>query len=214
MLESLLKLVDIKEGVSEDDVKSYLEGLTKSTPEGVQQFLETDEGKRLLQPILDRYHTKSLETWKEKSLPKLIDEKIKELYPDETPEQKKLRELEQKLTDAEKARIKESLRNKALSIATQKGLPLELVDYFVGPDEDTTISNLDGLDKIWKEQIKVGVESKFKDNGRTVHRNTDAPKGDLEKLDADYQKAVGEKRLADAVAIKNQIHELQQKQTE
>lgn len=44
------------------------------TQEGVQSYLETDDGKRLLQPKLDQYHTKGLQSWQEKNLDKIKDE--------------------------------------------------------------------------------------------------------------------------------------------
>ncbi|WRM69782.1 hypothetical protein UM752_11235 [Staphylococcus aureus] len=34
----------------------------------VKGFLDTEEGKRFIQPELDRYHSKGLESWKEKIL--------------------------------------------------------------------------------------------------------------------------------------------------
>ena len=41
---------------------------TDITAEGVESFLGTPEGQRLLQPKLDQYHTKSLQSWQEKNM--------------------------------------------------------------------------------------------------------------------------------------------------
>ncbi len=150
-----------------EDVKNYLAGLSQPTPEGVKGYLDTEEGKKILQPRLDAYFTKGLETWKEKTLPNLIEEEIKKKFPGETEEQKRLRKLEEELAQERQARVKSELVNKATTLATQKGLPVELVSYFVGQDEDTTVSNLTAVESIFQTHIQKAVEEKFKESGRT-----------------------------------------------
>lgn len=147
------------------EVMNYLRGLIM-TPEGVNAFLDTPEGKKLLQPRLDQHFTKGLETWKEKTLPSLLEEEIKKRFPGETEEQKRLRKLEEELAKERQARVKSELINKATTLATQKGLPVELVAYFVGQDEDSTVNNLTALENIWQQHLQKAVEEKFKESGR------------------------------------------------
>ncbi len=150
-----------------EEVKNYLAGLAKPTPEGVNAFLDTPEGKKLLQPRLDQHFTKGLETWKEKTLPGLIEEEISKRYPEETKEQKALKKLQADLEAEKQARLKESLRNKAITAATEKGLPVALVDHFLGQDEETTLANIGKFEAVFQEHLKTAVEAKFKENGRT-----------------------------------------------
>ncbi|MDN5290872.1 MAG: hypothetical protein PWQ06_1111 [Anaerophaga sp.] len=42
------------------------------TVEAVEEFLDTEDGQRLLQPILDRFFNKGLQTWKEKHLEQVL----------------------------------------------------------------------------------------------------------------------------------------------
>ena len=163
-LEELKKFLE--ENKDNQEVMNYLRGLIM-TPEGVNAFLDTPEGKKLLQPRLDQHFTKGLETWKEKTLPGLIDEEIKKRFPGETEEQKRLRKLEEELERERQTRIRAELMNKATTLATQKGLPVELVAYFVGQDEDSTINNLTALENIWQQHLQKAVEEKFKESGRT-----------------------------------------------
>ncbi|HBC94402.1 MAG TPA: hypothetical protein DCZ10_16255 [Pelotomaculum sp.] len=165
-LEELKQFIEANK--DNQEVQTYLKGLYPLTPEGVTAFLSTEEGKKLLQPRLDQHFTKGLETWKEKTLPSLLDEEIKKKFPAETEEQKRLRKLEEELASERQARVKSELVNKATTLATQKGLPVELVSYFVGQDEDTTVSNITALENIWQQAIEKAVEQKFKDNGRTT----------------------------------------------
>jgi len=150
------------------------------TPEGVKDYLDTEDGKKLLQPILDKYHAKSLESWKQNNLDKLtqeaIDKAISEKYPEETEEQKRLKRVEQELADERKARTREALRNQAITKATEKGLPLDIIDHFLGDDEGSTLLNLDKLETAWRRDIEKTVEGKFKEGGRKPERTDDAPK--------------------------------------
>ena len=168
ILVSLEELKQFLEDNKEDkEVQEYLEGLYL-VPKKVKAFLETDAGKRLIQPALDSYFTKGLETWKEKTMPSIIEEEIKKKFPDETEEQKRLRKLEEELAKERQARTKSELINKATQLATQKGLPVEVVHYFVGQDEDETVNNLTALENIWQANIEKVVSEKFKENGRVV----------------------------------------------
>jgi hypothetical protein len=155
----------IEDNQNNQEVHNYLRGLYL-TPESVASFLDTTEGKKILQPRLDAYFTKGLETWKEKTLPNLIDEEIKKKFPGETEEQKRLRKLEEELAKERQARVKSELINKATTLATQKGLPVDLVSYFVGQDEDSTVNNVTALENIWQQNIQKAVEEKFRESGR------------------------------------------------
>lgn len=194
-----------------EEVKNYLAGLSKPTPEGVTAFLDTAEGKKLLQPKLDQHFTKGLETWKEKTLPSLLEEEIKKKFPAETEEQKRLRKLEEELAKERQARVKSELINKATTLATQKGLPVDLVSYFVGQDEDTTVGNLTALETTWQQAIEKAVEAKFKDNGRSPNQSGGAPKSTIEQLQEQLKTAT---RLDERIAIQNKIFELQKQKKE
>lgn len=148
------------------DVKVYLGELSAPTVEGVKGFLDTEEGKKLLQPRLDAHFTKSLETWKTNNLEKLIDEEVRKRNPGKTPEQIELEKLRKEIEDERKARNREALVNKALKIADEKALPKGVIDFFVGEDEDVTISNLSKLEEEFNAAVTKAVEAKFKASGR------------------------------------------------
>lgn len=152
------------------DVQNYLKGLNPLTPEGVTAFLDTAEGKKILQPKLDQHFTKGLETWKEKTFPTLVEEEIKKKFPAETEEQKRMRKLEDELAKEREARIRSELANKATTLATEKGLPVDLVAYFVGQDEETTLANIGNLETAYQKHLQAAVEAKFKENGRTPNK--------------------------------------------
>jgi len=167
-----MTLDDIKKYLQENkdtaEVREYIKGLI--TPEKVSEYLETEEGRKLIQPKIDANFTKGLETWKTNNLQKMLDEHankvIEEKFPAESTEQKQLRELQQRFEKLEKEKTKEALKSKALTLATQKNLPIDVVDYFVGQDEESTISNISKFENVFNNSVKAIVENKFKEGGR------------------------------------------------
>lgn len=164
-IEELKKYVD--ENKENEELKTYLQGLLNV--EGVQEFLgRNEDGKKWLDSEKDKHLAKGLDTWKSNNLQKEIDKKIQELYPDETPEQKQLRELNAKIENMEKEKQREVLKNKALTIASEKKLPINnLVDLFIAEDEESTISNLGKFEEIFGESLKSAVEERLKGSGYT-----------------------------------------------
>lgn len=155
----------LEENKENEEVKAYLGELKQPTAEDVEGFLDTREGQKLLQPRLDRNFSKGLETWKEKNLDELIEEEVKKRNPEETPEQKRIRELEEKIQKAEKESQRERLMNKAVSHASEKGLPTDIVSFFIGEDEDSTMTNLATLEEKYQAAVEKAVNQKFKENG-------------------------------------------------
>lgn len=169
-LEEVKKFFE--ENKEDEAVKGYLEELQTVSADKVEGFLKTYEGKKLLQPILDKNFNKGLETWKTNNLEKLIDDEVKKRNPDQTPEQKKIAELEKLIEDEKSARMREALVNKALRVAKEKGLPDGIVDFFVGADEETTLSNLDHLETVFNKAVTDAVNVKFKESGRNPEQGT------------------------------------------
>ena len=130
-----------------DEVKNYLGGLV--TPERINTYLDTDAGKKVLQPRLDSYATKAITThdakFKENELPKLVAEEIKKKYPEKDPRDIEIEQIKIEQERLKKESARERNLNKALKVATEKNIPSDLLDYFVTDDE--TISN-DNLTKL------------------------------------------------------------------
>jgi acetylornithine deacetylase/succinyl-diaminopimelate desuccinylase-like protein len=143
------------------------------TLDAVQKFVsENEEGKKWLQSLTDSRVTEAIKTYEKKTLPKKVEEEINKRFPPETEEQKQIRELRQKLEQIEQEKIRETLRNKALSVATEKQLPTKLIDFFIGQDEETTMKNLAVLEEAFSAAVQQAVEARFKDGGRTPQTTT------------------------------------------
>jgi len=150
------------------EVQEFLRGLKTVSVEDVKGFLETDEGKRFIQPELDRYHNKSLNTWKENNLQKLIDDEVAKLNPEKTEAERRIEALEQQLQERDREANREKLRNFALGKAQELGVPSSLIDRFLGEDENSTLDNLNELKNVFDSTIQSKVEEKFKQSGRNI----------------------------------------------
>jgi hypothetical protein len=171
-----------------EDVKNYVGGLV--TPDRVENFLNTDDGKKLLQPKLDTNFNKGLDTWKTNNLKKLIDDAVTKSNPQETAEQKQIRELTERINKSEKEKAHETLRNKALKMATDKKLPSELVDYFIGEDEETTTKNLESLENVLNTKVNALAEERLK-GGYKPPKNTNTNLTAEEQVKAEINKIFG-----------------------
>ncbi|MCY9367690.1 DUF4355 domain-containing protein [Bacillus spizizenii] len=172
-LEEVKKFLE--ENKENEEVKAFVGELSAVSADKVEGFLETDEGKRLIQPRLDSHFTKGLDTWKANNLDALIDAKVKELYPEETEEQKRIRKLEKELKDQKTAAQREKLLNKAVSYASEKQLPADVVEFFIGEDEESTMKNLGAFEEKYNAALQKAIESKFQENGRDVQSGSNEP---------------------------------------
>lgn len=188
-LKDLADDADIDETVkgSETLAKLFEKGLTI---DDVKNFLDNNEdGKKYLQQYGDTRVTDGIKSWQKNNLQKLIDDAVAKANPQETEEQKKIRELQEKFENSEKERARESLKNKALKVASDKKLPDELLEYFIGQDEETTLSNLDLLDKVFNgclaDGIQKGIDEKIK-GGYKPPAHTDDPVDENKMTDAEW----------------------------
>lgn len=155
------------------EVEDYLNGLKTVSVDDVKGFLDTEEGKRFIQPELDRYHTKGLESWKEKNLESLIEKEVQKRNPEQSEEQKRISALEKELEKRDAEAKREKLRSYALGKAQEMNIPSSLVDRFLGDTDEDTEENLKTLKETFDKYVQEGVDSKFKASGRDVRDSQD-----------------------------------------
>lgn len=174
-----------EEHKDDKEVKDYLKGLKTVSVDDVKGFLDTEEGKRFIQPELDRYHSKGLESWKEKNLKDLIEQEVRKRNPEQSEEQKRISALEQELEKRDAEAKREKLRSNALGKAQELNLPTSLVDRFLGDSDEDTEQNLKALKETFDKYVQKGVESKFKSSGRDVKesRNQDLDPSNVKSIE-------------------------------
>lgn len=124
--------------------------------------------------VKDTHHKTALDTWKANNLETLINEEVAKRNPQETPEQKQIRELQERLDAKEKAEQRSKLREKALTYMTDKGYDAKFatkyVDRFLADDESATNATLDEFKKDFDSVVQAQVDSKFKSSGRDIDK--------------------------------------------
>ena len=179
-------------------VKDYLKSFeTKAelTDTAVTAYLETEAGKKLLQPIHDRYTNRAIETYKDKTLPGLVEAEVAKRNPKETEEQKQIRELREEIKKKEVEQNKKDQKSLALRIAAEKGLRIDLIDDIkLGETDEETRAIVDRIAAKDTEHIKTVVDAQVAERlkGTTPGSGTPAPVGPVKLQEAQ------DKALADA----------------
>jgi len=146
-----------------EEVKNYLNSLkVQPTLEVFKGKLNDPDFKSFMDSERDKHSTKSLETWKQNNLEALVTAKVKELHPDADPRDAAMNTLKAELAQMKAEGVRKELANKALKIAQEKKLPLELVDFLIGADESTTLGNLTALEKVFTTHIEAVVAERLK----------------------------------------------------
>jgi hypothetical protein len=139
------------------------------TKEKAHELIEQND---VLKSYRDSHTTKSIDTWKQNNLNKILDEEISKRFPPESQEQKRLRELETELNKIKNEKIVETNKNLALSIMSQKALPVDIVDMFVSTDEEQVKDKISKFESVFAKAVQAEVEKRFKENGRNPQQGT------------------------------------------
>lgn len=188
-----INVEELKTLVEAGDVSAIQAHIFANLEKGdVSAAVETNaDVKSDVDSIKDTHHNTALNTFKEKTLPGLIqaavDVKVKELNPDETPEQKQIRELTEMFAKEKQKSARAEIRAKLVEIATGEEIGLDAafiakhidkyvpVSFEVGEDgEINTLAiienvktDLTGLATDFKAVVSAQVEQIMKGTARS-----------------------------------------------
>lgn len=137
----------------------------------INAFLDSEEGQKLLQPRLDKYYSKGLESWKASNLSKLIDEEIAKRYPEETEEQKRLKKIENELNEQKRIAQIEMTKNKAIAKLNENKIPLELAELILADSDEGFNNKFNILKESWEKELNKRIDNEIKKEGREVHKD-------------------------------------------
>jgi len=165
-LEQVKQLIE--ENQTTEEWKSYLEGLNPYSVEGIEQYIQSNQqAKSWFDSTVDKRSAKSLETWKANHLESAVDAEIKKRFPAKDEKEIEVEKLRAEVENMKLEKQRERLTNQAIKIASEKKLPLPLVDFFIGADEEATTANLAMLEQSLQLAIQQQVEQRLKGEGYT-----------------------------------------------
>ncbi|MCC3870279.1 DUF4355 domain-containing protein [Terrisporobacter mayombei] len=135
----------------------------------VKNFIETNQdGKQYLKSYGDKRVTDGIKSWKEKNLQTLInDEVLKSTGKKKTPEQLKIEELEKKMLESEAKAQKAEKVAKYKDVLAEKKIPMEMIDYFLTDDEETTNTRIDNFSTYVNDMVNSNVKEKIANGSYT-----------------------------------------------
>lgn len=162
-----MELKDVKEFINQnkdnEDVKSFVSGLNPINLDRVKEFVGKDkDAQGWLDSEKDKHLQKGIETFKNNNLQKLIDDQYKKQHPDADPKDTELANMKAEIEKMKQETLHKDLTNTALKIAQEKKLPANLINYFIGQDEETTKTNITALEKEFKNAVQTEVDSRLK----------------------------------------------------
>lgn len=168
MLKSEL-LVLINEADDNADIDEIIlsNGFAKpiTDVEGLNKLLESDKS---LQGLFDKKVTTGIENFKKNGMQKIIEaEVLKRTGKNETPEQKEIRELKERLDKADKEKSKAEMISKYKDVLAEKKIPSNMIDFLLAQDDETTEANIELFENSMKQYIETGIKAKLGDSEYT-----------------------------------------------
>lgn len=180
-----------------EEVKSYIGGLNPMTVDRTNEFLNTEDGKKLLQPKLDTYMNKGVESWKTNNFDKLYTDRFNKENPTADPlevaKNKKMSDLEATITKMQTDSVRDKLTTKALKTLQSKNLPTELSDLLIGKDETSTNENIDKMVAMLTKHDEDLKKNLVGSNTYTPPKNDGKDETDEEKLRKQVRESMGMK---------------------
>lgn len=156
----------------------------------IDGFNELLASNKEIQGLVDSKISKGIESFKNNGMQKLIEaEVLKRTNPVETPEQKAIKELQEKLDLMQKEKSKAEMTSKFKNILAQKDIPVELTEFLLGDDEETTNANI----TVFESSLKPYIDSKVNSRLNNGYKPTpiEATNNDIDDIAQKLNQAMG-----------------------
>lgn len=200
-----MKVEEIKSFIDSNKDNPEVQGFLKSIKsDGLVEFINSEEGFKIARPAFDAYATKAINTYKEKTLPNLVDEKLvskkteleaefKKLYNIKDPENPEMLEMKKQIAELNKKLGKEE-SEKARLLRLQKAKDKleakefsDFADRFIGETDEDTETLITKFNETYNNAITKGVEERLTGTKVTPGKPNVLSKG-KELTDEDFGK--------------------------
>jgi len=193
----------LSEHAKDEGVITLMKGSAQVlTSEIVAPFLDTQDGQRLIQPYVDRTVDKAIKTYKDnhytQDVKASVATELLKLNPQETAEQRRLREVEEKLSKSEKDRDIDRLKRQLVEEASKIGIDAFFIDDYIPASLDEGklfLSKIKGYVEDQKKKVATELVTK-KGFMPAPNANTVDPSAMSAKDRLSFELAETEKRLS------------------
>jgi len=157
----------ILENKANPDIKAVLRG--SLTWDDIK---EDENLAKQLSSFKDSEISKAIEAYKEKGFAKAVEEEVKKRSTQTKPEwQIEIENLKAELTKKEKESLLAAQKARATKVASEKGLPLDILDKFIGETDEATDQELERLSKVFEDYQTKIKQDVIKNHNITVPNN-------------------------------------------
>lgn len=153
-------LAQLMENKDNEEVQNALLGIVP-----VEKVLETEHAQKAIQPLLDKRATQAIETWKNNHLETEISKAIDSRGLVETAEQKRLREMEERIAKMDRERQQATIKAQAIEKLSEKGLPTSFAGMVLGDTIEVVNNNINELEYEFSKAVNGGVTNTLGKNG-------------------------------------------------
>ncbi|MBY6816462.1 DUF4355 domain-containing protein [Clostridium botulinum] len=152
-----------------EEVKDLIKSFqTPITREVVETWCQDGDGRSWLDRNCDIYSSKAVNTAREKAIAKFKEEELPNILKeksneDKTPEQVQLEELQKQIEQIKSEKFKSDMTTKFTKDLAEKGLPIDLINFALGKDEETTQKNIESLTGILNGYVTNTVDKNVKE---------------------------------------------------
>lgn len=140
--------------------------------EEFKSFMETEEGRKVLNPLFDSKVSKAIDTWKTNNLEKVVNEELVKQGFVQTEEQKAMMELKQEIENMKREKQLAELNSIKLSELSSNGLPTTFGKYIVGDSEEAIRESIAGMKELFESTVSESVKKKLANTGGTIETKT------------------------------------------
>ena len=133
--------------------------------EDFKKFMETDEGRKILNPMFDKRVSTAIETWKTNNIDKVVNDELVKRGFVQTDEQKKMMELENEIASIRKEKEMAEKRAIALAELNANGLNATLADYIPHDSEESIRNGVTTFKSILDDLVAQEVKKKTAGTG-------------------------------------------------
>ena len=165
--KDLLKKIETAK--DDEDINSLLTGTDVESTFKVEPTLDVfktklteKEFKSFMDSEKDTHANKALETWKTNNLQTIInDEVLKATGKKKTPEHIQIEKLQKDFEEQKAKAEKAETVAKYKDVLAEKKIPMEMIDYFLTDNEETTNTRIDNFTTYVEGMVSSGVKEQI-----------------------------------------------------